>query len=148
MLRAVRPTLATTGGETPDPSKPHGQTAAEILKTYNVWRVQVDRFGGDFPVAASRRFRVTAEVAQRSTSDHHLAMLPVVNAARVVLPDLPELLRELRGLERRTGTGGKDRADHRPFAHDDVASAVSGVVAMLAARGPRDLGITVGRFSA
>src|SRR5207245_2093872 len=45
--------------------------------------------------------------------------------------DLPDLLRELRGLERRRGTG-RDRADHRPGAHDDVAAAVAGVVAMLA----------------
>jgi hypothetical protein len=76
-------------------------------------RFSRDRFGGDFPVAAFERYGVTAEVCAANTSDNHMGMLPLVNAGRVQLLDLPELLRELRGLERRRGTAGKDRVDHR-----------------------------------
>jgi hypothetical protein len=46
--------------------------------------------------------------------------------------DVPDLLRELRGLERRRGASGSDRVDHRPGSHDDLAAAASGVVAALA----------------
>ena len=67
-----------------------------------------------------------------------------MNAGTVELPDLPELLRELRGLERRRGSSGRDRVDHRPGSHDDLANATAGVVSLLAAHDPSDLGITVG----
>jgi len=38
------------------------------------------------------------------------------------------LLRELRGLERRRSSAGRDRVDHRPGAHDDLANAVAGAI--------------------
>jgi hypothetical protein len=63
-------------------------------------------------------------------------MLPLANASRVQLLDIPELLRELRGLERRRGTAGKDRVDHTRGAHDDLAAAVAGVVALLGSGAP------------
>jgi hypothetical protein len=119
---------------------------ADELRRYGASRVQVDRFGGEFPIVAFGRAGIYAEVAPRTTSEHHLAMLPVVNCGGVVLPDVPELLRELRGLERRTGTGGRDRVDHRLGAHDDLATACSGVVSLLAGHDPSDLGITVGNL--
>ena len=48
---------------------------------------------------------------QRLTPGHpgsirHLDVLPLINAQRVALIDEPELLRELRELERRRGSGG------------------------------------------
>jgi hypothetical protein len=55
----------------------------------------------------------------------------MVNAAGVELPDVPELLRELRGLERRRGPSGRDRIDHRSGSHDDRANAAAGVAALL-----------------
>lgn len=58
--------------------------------------------------------------------------MAAVNSATVELPDVPELLRELRGLERRRGTFGKDRVDHRPGAHNDLANTVAGVVSCIA----------------
>jgi hypothetical protein len=102
--------------------------AASILRSYRCEAVQVDRFAGEFPVSAFRQHGIRAAVAAKSTSEHHLGLLPLVNAGRVRLLDDPTLLRELRGLERRTGSG-RDRVDHRRGAHDDVAAAVSGVVA-------------------
>jgi hypothetical protein len=43
-------------------------------------------------------------------------------------------LAELRGLERRRGTAGRDRVDHRPGSHDDRANSVAGVVYLAGAR--------------
>ena len=58
----------------------------------------------------------------------YLELLPLVNAGAVALLDDDHLLRELRGLERRRGTAGRDRVDHRPGAHDDRAIAAAGAL--------------------
>ena len=65
-------------------------------------------------------------------------VLPLINAGpgHVQLLDEPELLRELRGLERRLGSGGRDRVDHGPGAHDDRANSAAGVLTLLTARQP------------
>lgn len=108
--------------------------AADVLRAYGLPEVQIDRFGGDFPIRAFERAGIRAFVAEKATSDHYLSMLPRVNSASLVLLDLPDLLRELRGLERRRGSSGKDHVDHRGGAHDDAAAAVAGLVALLSAR--------------
>jgi hypothetical protein len=50
-------------------------------------------------------------------------------------PDVSELLRELRGLERHRGPSGRDRVDHRPGQHDDLANAAAGALVLAAAVG-------------
>jgi hypothetical protein len=49
-----------------------------------------------------------------------------VNARTIEIPNDAKLFRELRGLERRRGTAGRDRVDHRPGGHDDRANALAG----------------------
>ena len=66
-------------------------------------------------------------------------LLPLVNAGRLELLDLPRLQTQLLGLERRTARGGRDSIDHAPGAHDDVANAVAG--ACVAAVAPPEPGI-------
>lgn len=105
--------------------------AADVVKSYGVREVQIDRFAGDYPSAAFMRHGVGARVCESNTSDNYLALLPRVNAGRVLLLDVPEMLRELRGLERRAGTAGKDRVLHRGGAHDDMAAAVAGLAVTL-----------------
>jgi hypothetical protein len=62
----------------------------------------------------------------------YLELLPTINAGTIELPDDDKLLRELRCLERRRGTAGRDRVDHPPGQHDDRANALAGVVNELA----------------
>jgi hypothetical protein len=76
-------------------------------------------------------FRLGYRVADLDRSALYLELLPSLNAGAVELPDDARLLRELRGLERRRGSAGRDRVDHRPGEHDDRANAVAGVVALL-----------------
>ena len=64
----------------------------------------------------------------------YLELLPLVNSGRVELPDDPALLRELRGLEHRRGAAGRDRVDHAPGAHDDLANAAAGALCRAAVR--------------
>ena len=44
----------------------------------------------------------------------------------VKLLDQPQLLRELRSLERKPGQQGHDKVDHRRGGHDDLANVVAG----------------------
>jgi len=49
--------------------------------------------------------------------------------------DAKKLFSELRGLERRTRSGGKDSVDHGPGCHDDIANAAAGACALVAQNG-------------
>jgi hypothetical protein len=44
--------------------------------------------------------------------------------------DIPRLISQFHGLERRTARGGKDSIDHGPGAHDDIANAVAGAIVL------------------
>lgn len=118
------------------PCNPSGvvEEIADILADYRVRRVVGDRYAGEWPREAFRRVGITYDVAEQSASENYVSMLSVVNSAHVALQDHGELLRQLRSLERRTGPSGKDRVDHRPGAHDDLAAAVALLVHGLAVR--------------
>jgi hypothetical protein len=129
--------------------------AAALLRGYGVTTVSGDRFGGEFVTEGFRAHGIRYEPSALARSALYLELLPRVNAGTVQLLDLPELLRELRGLERRRGPSGQDRVDHVPGAHDDLANAATG--ALVAARRPqsgagvrvvrRDWSSRVGRHS-
>ena len=75
---------------------------------------------------------VTYEVAAKSKSDLYVSFLPLLTSQMVELVDQPRLIQQIVGLERRTARGGRDTIDDAPGAHDDLANAIAGVVAMLA----------------
>jgi hypothetical protein len=116
------------------PFNPAGvvEEAAGLLRDYRVLQVTGDRYAGEWPREAFRASGITYEVARESKSDLYLELLASVNSGTVELPEVVELLRELRGLERRRGASGRDHVDHRPGAHDDLANAVAGVVSLVA----------------
>ena len=68
------------------------------------------------------------EQSARPKSDLYRDLLPLLNARRLELFDLPRLSAQLCGLERRTARSGKDSIDHGPGGHDDLANAVAGVL--------------------
>lgn len=76
--------------------------------------------------------RYVPSTQDRSTL--YLELLPLLNAGRLRLVDQPDLLRELRGLERRRGTSGRDRINHAPGQHDDRANAAAGALVLAAGR--------------
>jgi len=106
--------------------------AAAFLKTYRIHQVQGDRYGGEFPVEQFRLHGVTYTASERDRSAIYLDLLPLINSQRALLLEHPDLLKELRGLERRRGTSGRDRVDHRPGTHDDVANAAAGALTVVA----------------
>jgi hypothetical protein len=112
----------------PAPFNPAGVVAeaAEFLKAYDVGTITGDRYAGEWPREAFRAHAIEYEVAELDRSRLYLELLPMVNAGSIELPNDAKLLRELRGLERRRGTAGRDRVDHRPGSHDDRANALAG----------------------
>ena len=122
------------------PFNPSGVIAecAELLKRYRVTSLTGDRYSAEFVVEQFRSHGVTYSASDRDASSLYLELLPLINAQRARLLDHAELLKELRGLERRRGTSGKDRVTHRSGARDDLANSCAGVLVLTAesARGP------------
>lgn len=116
-----------------NPSVPLAESAA-LFTQYGIREVSGDRFAAGFVVEGYRQHAITYTGSDRDTSATYLELLPLVNAGRVRLLDIPEMLRELRGLERRRGTSGRDRIDHRTGAHDDQAVAAAGALVACSAR--------------
>jgi hypothetical protein len=108
--------------------------AARLLQSYGLDQVMGDAYAGGFTVEAFRQTGIRYQPSIRNRSEIYLELVPLVNAGRVALLDLPEMLRELRGLERRRGTAGRDRVDHRSGAHDDQANACAGALINAAER--------------
>lgn len=104
--------------------------AADLLKRFALGETTGDRYAPGFVSEGFRREGITYNHSERDRSALYLELLPAVNARRVVLLDDAELLRELRGLERRRGTAGRDRVDHRNGFHDDRANAAAGALGL------------------
>lgn len=101
---------------------------AALLGRYGITRVTGDRYAGQWPVARFAAHGIEFEQSARPKSDLYRDFLPLANARRIELLDLPRLASQLCGLERRTSRGGRDTIDHTPGGHDDLANAVAGVL--------------------
>jgi hypothetical protein len=99
-----------------------------LLKSYNIRTVWGDRYAGEWPRERFRVHGITYEVAEQSKSDLYRDLLPILNSGRAELLDVPRLVSQLCGLERRTARGGRDSVDHAPGAHDDLANSVAGAI--------------------
>ena len=63
----------------------------------------------------------------------YLNALPLFTSGRVRLIDNQRLAAQLASLERRTSPGGRDRVDHGPGGHDDLANAAAGALTLATA---------------
>ncbi len=110
--------------------------AADFLKRFRIKAVTGDAFAGGleggFVQSAFQSNGIKYEISESNKSELYLEFLPLVNSNTVLLLNHPDMLRELRGLERRRGSSGKDRVDHRPNAHDDLANAAAGALVHVA----------------
>ena len=108
----------------------------ELLRSYRVRTVTGDRYGGEWPRERFRAHGIAYALAEKPKSDIYGALLPLLNAGRAELLDLPRLAAQLVGLERRTARSGRDSIDHAPGGHDDIANAVAGAVVAADAHKP------------
>ena len=118
------------------PFNPSGAIAesASLSKAYKLRVTTGDRYAPGFVLEGFRVHGLTYTPSVRDRSALYLELLPLVNAGRIRLLDLSDLLRELRGLERRRGTAGRDRVDHAPGQHDDRSNAAAGALVLAAGR--------------
>jgi hypothetical protein len=103
-----------------------------VLKQYRVTEVTGDRYAARYNSEQFVKNGITYHEAEFVRSDLYLNALSLLNSGQCELPDLPRLKAQILGLDRITGRGGKDRVDHGPRGHDDVANAVLGLLAMMA----------------
>jgi hypothetical protein len=111
------------------------QDFAETLKAYGVFDVKGDRYGGQWPAERFQRHGITYEPSERTKSDIYRELLPLMNAGRVELLDIPRLASQLTGLERRVSRGGRDSIDHGPGGRDDMSNAAAGALVLAAIGG-------------
>jgi len=101
---------------------------ATLLKAYGCATVTSDRYGGEWPRERFAAHGIHYTPAEQSKSELYTPLLPLLNAARADLLDVPRLRAQLVGLERRTTRHGRVSVDHRPGSHDDVVNAVAGAL--------------------
>ena len=86
---------------------------AELLRRYRVTKVYGDRYAGEWPVESFRNHGITFEASAKPKSDLYQELLPKLNSCEVDLLDLPRLIAQLAGLERRPARGGRDSSTMR-----------------------------------
>ncbi len=100
--------------------------------SYGCGTVVGDRYAGNWPSEQFSKRNIVYRPSEKVKSDIYRDMLPILNSRRCQLLDIPRLISQLHGLERRTARGGKDSIDHAPGAHDDLANAVAGALVLAA----------------
>jgi hypothetical protein len=105
---------------------------AATCKTFGLARVTGDRYGGGWPPERFATHGIRYEPSARTKSELYGALLPLINAGRVELLDLPRLLQQLLSLERRTARSGQDSIDHPRGGHDDLCNAAAGALVLAA----------------
>jgi hypothetical protein len=104
------------------------QEFATLLKSYGISRVVGDCYAGEWPRERFAVHGIAYDVSKKNTSAIYGEFLPALNARRVQLLDLPRLIGQLVGLERRVARGGRDSIAHPPGSHDDVANSACGAL--------------------
>jgi hypothetical protein len=104
---------------------------AAVAKQYGIYEVISDRFAGAWLESAFNKQNLLVRLSDLSASELFLEFQARLSSGQVSLIDDPTLIIQLRQLERRTTSGGRDKVGHPEVAgyHDDVANAVAGLVA-------------------
>ncbi len=103
-----------------------------LLKAYRCNSVTGDRYAGQWVVEAFAKHGITYKHSTLSKSEIYLEAEPLFAQGAVQLLDNRALLTELRQLERRAGGSGRDRVDHPPGGHDDLANSACGALRLAA----------------
>lgn len=109
---------------------------AGLLKKYRIYEVRGDHYAGAWVSEAFQKEGVSYQASELNKSEIYIEALPYIASSMVELIDSRDLVRELRLLERRRGSSGKDTVDHPRsigggVAHDDLANVTAGIIAMI-----------------
>lgn len=115
-----------------------GSVVAEIaglVKPYRVAAVTGDAYSGEWVQSTFRKAGLGYQVSKKDRSSIYLETGPSFARGLVRLVDNPRLTGQLRQLERRTSPGGRDRVNHPPGGHDDLANSAMGALWLASQRG-------------
>ncbi len=110
---------------------------ADTLKLYRIFSIIGDRYAGQWVRQAFQAQGIRYEEAQ-AKAEAYLELEPLFAQGRIEILDHPQLIRELKTLERKPRAGGKTLVDHPRGGHDDYANAL----ALAAAKSMRSLTVT------
>jgi hypothetical protein len=109
---------------------------AQIVRAYRCPRVTGDNYGAEWVADAWRSQGLVYERSDMPASQLYQEAVPLFTREEISIPDHPQLIRELRLLERRTSRMGKDAITHPPGGHDDFANSLAGCARIATVRGP------------
>jgi hypothetical protein len=101
---------------------------AKLSKDYRCRTIVGDNYAGEWVAQAFREAGAGYHRSDLPKSALYLEALPFFMRGAVSIPNQPQLIRELRLLERRTHRSGKDSVDHGVGGSDDYANAVAGAI--------------------
>ena len=112
---------------------------SQIIKSYGISAVTGDKYAGEWVKRAFQDCGIKYIHSDLNKSEIYLEFEPLVAQGQVELLDNKTLFSQLRGLERRVRSGGKDQIDHYPGGNDDLANAAAGacVISKRPAKEPR-----------
>jgi hypothetical protein len=119
------------------PFSPDGVCAdyATVLQSYGLTTVTGDQYADAWVRERFALHGIAYRVSGPTKSELFVALVPLLNAGRVELLDLPELRAQFQALERRVSAGGREQIVHLVGAHDDLANAVAGALVLAAGGG-------------
>jgi hypothetical protein len=104
------------------------QQVCGTLKAYRLHKTTGDKYAAEWVVDAFAKHGIVYEHSERDRSALYLDCLPLFTSGRARLLDNKRLVAQFGALERRTSPVGKDRIDHGPGGHDDLANSVAGAL--------------------
>ena len=114
---------------------------SQVLKEYGVERVVADKYAIGYVQEVIENLDLCFEFSELNKSEIYLNFEPLMAQGMVELLDNTRLRNQLRSLERRTRSGGRDSVDHPSGLHDDLANAAAGACVLAAKDEYRDMEI-------
>jgi hypothetical protein len=106
-----------------------------ILGRYGLQRVVGDKYAAGWTRQRFEAEGVAYDDAPKSKAEAYLQAEPFFATARIEILDHPELVRELKQLERRSRAGGRTIVDHPHGGHDDFSNCLCLAVAVAVGEG-------------
>jgi hypothetical protein len=104
----------------------------ELARQYHCSVITGDNYAAEWVAGSFREAGCEYHQSKLVRSELYLAGLPLFTRGVVGIPNLAQLLRELRLLERRTARSGRDTVDHGVGGSDDYANALFGALHLAA----------------
>lgn len=104
---------------------------SDLLRLYRVGSVTGDKYSGDWSLHGFGSCGVGYIRSEKTKSQLYLEAEGIFNSGQIEIPNRKTLIEQLRGLVRRTRTGGQDSVDSDAGQPEDEANVVCGLAAML-----------------